>query len=142
MEKFLYHRKLFVLLPFFCLLLLCCSNAGDIPKIVNMDVSIQNREMTPKNISVKEDDTLTLNIISDESGTIHIHGYLIEQKIEKNEETKLRFDTGATGQFNIAFHIGEADLSNGEHQHQNDGHSEGAEEVEEVILGSLKVYPR
>ena len=107
-----------------------------------MDVSIQNREMTPKNISVKEDDTLTLNIISDESGTIHIHGYLIGQKIEKNEETKLRFDTDATGQFNIAFHIGEADLSNGEHQHQNDGHSEGAEEVEEVILGSLKVYPR
>ena len=138
MKNFVAVVKLLPLLSAFTVLtILGCSSDASIPMIVNIDVAIQERNMTPSEILVKEDDTLILKIVSDESGTLHIHGYRVEQRIEKDGETKLKLDTGATGQFNIAFHVGGSDPSNGDHQHQNN-----EEEVEEVILGSLKVYPR
>lgn len=102
-----------------CTVIVTSSCTTSAPEIVELDISITNKSMTPNEISVKQNDTLVMNISSDEDGSIHIHGYDIEKKVSKNVKQQLKLDTYATGMYNIAFHIG-----TGTHSHEGHDHSE------------------
>lgn len=104
--------------------ILGCTTSA--PEDLTFDLQIQNKTLDVKKIETKQGDTLTLNILSDEAGIIHIHGYDYEDVVSQNGVTKLVFDTNLTGKFNITFHIA------GEHDHGE----------HDTPIGSLEVYPR
>ena len=133
-----------------CIVFIISACSTSAPEIIELDVSIKNKTMTPNEISVNKNDTLVMNISSDENGSLHIHGYDIEKKISKNVQQQLKLDVYATGMYNVAFHIGDQSHSHQEHdrgeEHKADQthntDNENKKEIQEVIIGSLKVTPR
>ena len=122
-----------------------CSEA-DLPIEVNIDISIENRTINFDSsiIKVKHQDTGILNIVSDERGVLHIHGYDLKVDIMPNEEFLLTIPWNATGKFPIAFHTvdqNDAHSEEGHGAHSEEGH--GAHSgSEEIILGWVEVHPR
>ena len=104
-----------------------CSGSAT-TETVSIDVSIDGETMRPKDIVVTHNDLLVMNITSDRSGSIHVHGYNLEHSVEQGVRSSFEMNAHATGKFNIAFH-------NSDHGH---GHSA---EHDEVIIGSLTVRP-
>jgi len=133
-----------------CIVFIISACSTSAPEIIELDVSIKNKTMTPNEISMNKNDTLVMNISSDENGSLHIHGYDIEKKISKNVQQQLKLDVYATGMYNVAFHIGDQSHSHQEHdrgeEHKADQthntDNENKKEIQEVIIGSLKVTPR
>jgi len=93
-------------------------------------------------IEVKHNDTVTLIITADESGTLHLHGYDLEKTVSPDSENQLSFEAYATGRFPMTFH------PDTKGNHQNHAHEEKAAEhapdgeEADVSLGYLEVYPR
>lgn len=103
-------------------------------------VEIGEEKMSPETVRVKQGDTVTLKINSDEGGEFHLHGYDLEQEIEAASPSELVFVADDTGRFRITFHHEEED---GEHQPGHQGASEAAhDEEEERDIGFLEVLPR
>ena len=122
-----------------------CSEA-DLPTEVNIDLSIENRTINFDSsiIKVKHQDTGILNIVSDERGVLHIHGYDLKVDVMPRGESLLTIPWHATGKFPIAFHAaGQNDKNNkeGHDAHQEEGHAAHSES-EEIILGWVEVHPR
>ena len=67
-----------------CIVFIISACSTSAPEIIELDVSIKNKTMTPNEISMNKNDTLVMNISSDENGSLHIHGYDIEKKISKS----------------------------------------------------------
>lgn len=78
------------------------------PENLTFDVTIADRALDPKVVKVKQGDTVTLNFSPDEHGSIHLHGYDIEEDVAVGEVTTMEFVANATGNFNITIHPGEA----------------------------------
>ena len=112
------------------------------PETVNVDVYINDRIMEPNKIVLKQDDTLVISLFSDESGSIHIHGYDIRQKIDEGEIRKLELDTYATGTYKITFHVEGKDHSHQDHSNHENSSDDHETKIEEVGIGSLIVNPR
>jgi len=80
------------------------------PKNRTFDVSIEDGELSPDEISAEEGDTVALRISSDRPMELHVHGYDVEREIEPGRETKLRFEADLTGRFEIEDHETEKEL--------------------------------
>ena len=80
------------------------------PKDRTFDVSIEGGEMSPDEISVNEDDTVTLGVSSDRPMELHLHGYDVEQEVEPGETAEIRFEADTTGRFEIEDHGSEKEL--------------------------------
>ncbi len=76
----------------------------------SLDVEIQGDNMTPEQISVHEGDKVTLNVTTDRSVEMHVHGYDLEEEIEPDEPTKISFEADLTGRFPVENHDTEAEL--------------------------------
>lgn len=111
------------------------------------DLVISDRKLNVEKIKARQGDNVTLNITSYETGTVHIHGYDLEENVQTEDVAKLFFEAHITGKFNIAFHpltehnegtesVGKHALHQQDHDHKED-HKEN-----ELIIGSLEVYPR
>ncbi|MDP6101971.1 MAG: hypothetical protein QF579_01490 [Dehalococcoidia bacterium] len=85
---------------------LIAACGGGEPEDLIFDLEINERQLNINVMEAKQNDTLTLNISSDEPGAIHIHGYDYEEAISPEGITVLVFETNATGKFNITFHPG------------------------------------
>ena len=130
-----------------------CSTST--PQTIDLDVSIKNYSMAPNTIIVEHNDTLVLNLSSDQEGTIHIHGYDMKQDVSPKTKSQLILKSHATGKYNIAFHPktahrAETTESSGEahedHEEHHSDHSQSTEEGhskdDELIIGHLEVHPR
>ena len=106
---------------------------GSDPEELEIPVSIVDGQMNPDIIEVKQGDTVTLKVESEEHGDFHLHTYDIEKEVGGAEPVDLIFVADATGRFRITFH------ATGEEYEEDNG--EGHEE-EEVDLGFLEVRPR
>jgi hypothetical protein len=106
---------------------------GSDPEELEIPVSIVDGQMSPDTIEVKQGDTVTLKVESEEYGDFHLHTYDIEKEVGGAEPVDLIFVADATGRFRITFHA-----TGEEHEEDNgEGHKE-----EEVDLGFLEVRPR
>ena len=116
---------------------LAACGGGSEPEHRPFDLTIKDRklDLDPAVVKVKQDDTVTLSIRSDESGRFHLHGYDIEKDVGPDETTVMEFTANATGDFRITFHPGTA----GEEREEEEQHEE---EGEELPIGSLEVHPR
>ncbi len=88
------------------------------PQERTFDVSIEEGEMSPEEISANEGDRVTLSIESDERLELHVHGYDLEREVEPGQKAELSFGADLTGRFEMENH-----------------------ETEQV-LGELQVRPR
>ena len=110
---------------------------------LTFDLKIDDRKLNVEKIEVKQSDHLTLNIISDEAGTVHIHGYDYKENVPSEDLAKLLLEASITGKFNIAFHPLTEHKKDTESVGKHDSHQEDHDhKVNEVIIGSLEVYPR
>jgi hypothetical protein len=80
------------------------------PRDRTFEVSIEDGEMSPAEISVDEDDNVTLRVSSDKLMELHLHGYDVEREVEPGETAKLRFEADITGRFEIEDHESEREL--------------------------------
>ena len=81
-----------------------------VPRDRTIAVSIEDGEMRPVEISVNQDDSVTLRLSSDRPMEIHLHGYDVEQEVEPGQKASLRFRADLTGRFEIEDHESEREL--------------------------------
>ena len=122
-----------ILLTTVAIAALIAACGGDEPGEIIFDLEIKDRQINIDVMEAKQDDTVTLNISTDELGEFHLHGYDLQKEITTGEVTTLTFVAFATGKFNIVFHTA---------SEQSEGHGHDDEEKEEILIGSLEVQPR
>ena len=103
-------------------LLLIAACSGSAPETVEFNLDIQDRTLDQESpvIRVKNGDTVVLFITSDEAGTIHLHGYDLEDELGEEGITRMEFVANLEGRFAMAMHPG----SGGGHSHDNSDTSE------------------
>ena len=116
------------------LLALACGGAG--PQEREISVTLTAGQLEPGTIKVGQNDTVTIKIEADRPGSVHLHGYDLEQDVASGDITDFEFLADASGRFRIAFHAAVVD-----HHRASDGHHEVADGGE-VDVGFLEVQPR
>ncbi len=81
-----------------------------VPRERTFDLSIKGGEMSPDEVSVHEDDRVTLHISSDKPMEFHVHGYDMEQEIKPGAPADLHFRADLTGRFEMEDHESEREL--------------------------------
>jgi hypothetical protein len=81
-----------------------------VPRDRTIAASIEDGEMSPAEISVNEDDSVTLRVRSDRPMELHLHGYDVEGEVRPGQKTSLRFEADLTGRFEIEDHESEKEL--------------------------------
>lgn len=106
-----------------CAVLALAACASAAPGPVEIDVSLQDKELIPGTIQVSQDDTVTLKVQSDAEGSLHLHGYDVEKEVTPGEVTEFVFVADATGRYRLAFHP--ASGAGGGHHHGSSGTASG-----------------
>jgi hypothetical protein len=81
-----------------------------VPRDRMIAVSIEGGEMSPAEISVNEDDSVTLRVSSDRPMELHVHGYDVEGEVGPGQKVNFRFEADRTGRFEIEDHESEKEL--------------------------------
>ena len=138
MEKSIKFRYGLIIVPFMVgLALFTVACSGESPQEREIAAKLTAGQLVPDIIEVGQNDTVTLKIQTDQPGSIHLHGYDLEQDIASGGITDFVFLADASGRFRIAFHSAEVD-----HHQASGGHHHEAADVEEVDVGFLEVHPR
>jgi hypothetical protein len=74
------------------------------------NLKIRGEAMTPRQITVGEGDRVHLQVTSERSLELHLHGYNLDKEVEPGEPTELSFDATITGRFEIEDHSTETVL--------------------------------
>jgi plastocyanin len=80
------------------------------PQDRTFDVSIEDGEMNPEQISANQGDTVTFRVSTDEPTDLHVHGYDVEQEVKPGREADIDFEADLTGRFEIEDHKSEKEL--------------------------------
>ena len=80
-----------------------CGPAGP-PEHRTFDVSFTDGKLEPDTLEVKQGDSVVLRVESDRPGSIHLHGYDIEQEVAAGAMGEFEFIADATGRFLLNFH--------------------------------------
>ena len=80
------------------------NGGADDPREVEISVSLKDRRLVPDTIRVSRDAAVTLKIESDAPGSLHLHGYDLEQEVAPGTVSDFVFVAHATGRYRIAFH--------------------------------------
>ena len=107
-------------------------------------VNFSGSQLTPETIQVKQNENVTLNLVTDRPGSFHIHGYDLEQDATVGGVTEFRFVANATGRFRITFHgaaspepsMAEMDGMKSETSTAGMDHSSGEHDMSSVSGGS------
>ncbi len=100
-------------------LVLTACGGGD-PEDRQFGLAIHDRKMTLNDgeLVVKQGDSVSFLLDTDESGVFHLHGYDIEKELTERETVTMEFVAGATGRFMITFH---AEIEGGHSAHTAHG---------------------
>jgi hypothetical protein len=126
------------------MLALAAACGGGDPENLTFDVTIRdgNWDVDGGIIRVKQGDSVTINLVSDVAGEVHLHGYDILSDVTPDGEVTFEFTADATGSFGITLHV-TSDESEAEEHDEDDDHPEvGGQQEDEIDLGSLQVFPR
>ena len=97
------HKSVAFLASLIVLAALAACGSSD-PEDLTFDLTIDSRSLNSDLVKVKQNDTVTLSFGTDEPGSVHLHGYDIEQDVAIGEVTTMQFVADATGDFKITFH--------------------------------------
>ncbi len=73
-------------------------------------VAINERSMSPSEVTVDEGDQVNLQITSDRPVEFHLHGYDLTEEAEPGETAHLSFEATNTGRFAIENHNADAEI--------------------------------
>ena len=104
----------------FVALLVIAACSGSAPGTVEFNLDIRDRALEQDSpvIRVKNGDTVVLLISSDEAGSLHIHGYDLEDELGPEGVTRMEFVASLEGRFAMAMH---PEAGDGGHSHDNEG---------------------
>ena len=90
----------------FVALLVIAACSGSAPGTVEFNLDIRDRTLEQDSpvIRVKNGDTVVLLITSDEAGTLHLHGYDLEDELGEEGVTRMEFVANLEGRFAMAVH--------------------------------------
>jgi FtsP/CotA-like multicopper oxidase with cupredoxin domain len=120
------RRMLLLLAPTAAVLAPVGASAADL----TFDLKIE-RGQVPQNmrvIRVSQGDVVKLRWSTDQPVTLHLHGYDIEQTLERGAVAEMTFTARATGRFPV--HVHDGSVRTGSHSHQ------------EAPLVLIEVYPQ
>ena len=104
-----------------------------------VELTIEEGSLTGKTtITAKQNDTVTFNITTDQTGTVQLHGYNIEVFAEKGISSTFSIEATETGSFALSFHVNK----HADHMDDQCGESTHNVEITEIELGYLEVVPR
>ncbi len=106
------------------MLLAACGSSEPEDRIFNLEIHDGALVQGQSPLEVKQDDEVTIVVVSDEHVSFHLHGYDIEQEAEPGAPTTLVFTANATGSFPFTIHVGGGD---GEDDHGHDATAPGCE---------------
>ena len=86
------------------LLMAACSGSATESVEFNLDIRDRVLEQESSVFRVKNGDTVVLLITSDEAGTIHLHGYDLEDELGNEGVTRMEFVANLEGRFAMAMH--------------------------------------
>ena len=92
------------------------------PRVVDLVVREGSLPPEQRTIRVQQGDAVTLRWTSDQTLTLHLHGYDIERRVVPGTTTTMSFTANATGRFSIEVH--------------------GSEGRRATTLAYLEVHPR
>jgi len=120
-------RRCILLLP---IVVALSSSVGVQAAELTFDLKIEHEQVAPnmRLIRVKQGDLLKLRWGTDQSLTLHLHGYDIEQKVEAGVIAEMKFTARATGRFPV--HLHDTHERAGSHSHH------------EPPLVLIEVYPQ
>jgi len=120
------RRKLLLAVPAAWLAPAVGASATDLA----FDLAIERSKVPPdmRVIRVRQGDVVRLRWRTDQPLTLHLHGYDIEQALERGTVAEMTFTARATGRFPV--HVHEASAGAGSHSHQ------------EAPLVVIEVYPQ
>ena len=81
-----------------------------VPRDRTIAVSIEGGEMSPAEISVNEDDSVTLRVSSDKPMELHLHGYDVEGEVGQGQKAGVRLKAYPTERFGTEAHEPERKL--------------------------------
>ena len=119
MEKLICLKKPAVMAALAVCVTVLAACGGPEPQDVEIEVSLQDKKLSPETLQVGQDDNVTLRIQSDAEGSLHLHGYDIEKEVTPGEVAEFIFVADATGRYRLAFHP--ASGSAGENHHGGPG---------------------
>ena len=94
---------------------LACN--GGAPEEREFALEIEHRALKGETVlQTRQGDTVTFNMTADEEGSLHLHGYDLEEDLTPGQSATLQFVADATGSFAFTMHVGGGD----------GGHSHGA----------------
>lgn len=95
---------LLVVVAMVSILTVFCSSSD--PENIVIDLSIKDGKLEQTNtaIKVKKDDIMTVNILADQNGTVHLHGYDLETNVGPDIVGKLEFVAEITGNYPLTIH--------------------------------------
>src|SRR2546423_6941639 len=96
---------------------LVLRNQGGGGRPVTRDVTVSNAAtMSPGHLTARQGDTITINIRSDRSGEVHLHGYDIHFEVRAGQAVSQTFHAGQSGDFELEWeststHLGDLAVS-------------------------------
>jgi heme/copper-type cytochrome/quinol oxidase subunit 2 len=82
---------------------------GGANRTINVTVTGAS-SMTPSNLTANQNDTVTINVTSDTTGEVHLHGYDIHFNCTAGQVTSQTFKAANTGHFDIEWESTSAPL--------------------------------
>lgn len=116
------------------------------PRAVTHALSLAARKLTPDIVTVTQGESVTIKVMSDETGEFHISGYEIENDMTAGVELSFSFTADKAGRYNFELHPKEDEPSAlrwipvAEASETEEG-AEGAAE-EDIVIGAFVVNPR
>lgn len=116
-----------------------CTESEPESLTFNVEIEGDAWNLVGEIVKVRQGDHLTFNLSSDVRGGFHIHGYDLFNEVAPGEPASFEFTADATGNFEIMLHkfTLASDMDHGEMSQDA-----GEEELLEVRLGWLQVFPR
>ena len=71
------------------------------PRALSFDLRIRDGAMNPDQITLDEDDRVTLRVTADRPTEFHLHGYDVKREVEPGEMAEVSFEADITGRFEI-----------------------------------------
>ena len=108
-----------------------CGDGSD-PTIRTFDLTLASEAKGDQyeKLRVIHNDLVILHVMSEEEGTLHLHGYDLEIPLEPDVTSTLEFKAVATGKFDLEMHVGSLDHKHDEQQHCRANIPEGGSEPE------------
>lgn len=112
------------------------------PKVQTFAAQVTKRKLSPAIVTVTQGDTVTMRVMSDESGEFHVSGYEIENDMEAGKQLEFSFTADKAGRYNFELHPKAAEGEEHDEESSSTETTNEGEAEEDIVIGAFVVNPR